>query len=95
MVDSFRRRLAGSWFTILHALGGSSGLHHGLQFFEHDTEEKGMKKLKYGLIGCGDIAQKRVAPAIRELENCELVAVNRARYELAETFAREFGADVA
>ena len=51
-----------------------------------------MKKLKYGLIGCGDIAQKRVAPAIRELENCELVAVNRARYELAETFAREFGA---
>ena len=51
-----------------------------------------MKKLKYGLIGCGDIAQKRVAPAIRELESCELVAVNRARYELAEKFAREFGA---
>jgi predicted dehydrogenase len=51
-----------------------------------------MKKLKYGLIGCGDIAQKRVAPAIGELENCELVAVNRARYELAEEFAQRFGA---
>lgn len=51
-----------------------------------------MKKLKFGLIGCGDISQKRVAPAIRDLDNCELVAVNRARYELAEAFAREFGA---
>ena len=51
-----------------------------------------MKKLKFGLIGCGDISQKRVAPAIRDFENCELVAVNRARYELAEAFAREFGA---
>ena len=51
-----------------------------------------MNQLKYGLIGCGDISQKRVAPAIRDLENCELVAVNRAHYELAETFALEFGA---
>ena len=51
-----------------------------------------MKKLKFGLIGCGDISQKRVAPAIRDLDNCELVAVNRARYELAEAFAREFSA---
>ena len=51
-----------------------------------------MKKLKFGLIGCGDISQRRVAPAFRDLANCELVAVNRARYELAESFAREFGA---
>ncbi len=51
-----------------------------------------MRKLKFGLIGCGDISQKRVAPAFRDLESCELIAVNRARYELAEAFAREFGA---
>jgi len=51
-----------------------------------------MKKLRWGLIGCGDISRKRVAPALRDLESCELVAVNRARTDLAESFAREFGA---
>ncbi len=51
-----------------------------------------MKKLRWGLIGCGDISRKRVAPALRDLESCELVAVNRARAELAVDFAREFGA---
>jgi predicted dehydrogenase len=51
-----------------------------------------MLKVKWGLIGCGDISRKRVAPALRDLPNCELVAVNRANFELAESFAREFGA---
>jgi predicted dehydrogenase len=51
-----------------------------------------MEKLRWGLIGCGDIAQKRVAPALRDLPNCELVAVNRARFDLAESFATAFGA---
>ncbi|MEP7341771.1 MAG: Gfo/Idh/MocA family oxidoreductase [Acidobacteriota bacterium] len=51
-----------------------------------------MEKLRWGLIGCGDISRKRVAPALRDLETCDLVAVNRSRTELAESFAREFGA---
>jgi predicted dehydrogenase len=51
-----------------------------------------MRRLRWGLIGCGDIARRRVAPALRELPNCELVAVSRARAELAESFAAEFGA---
>ncbi len=51
-----------------------------------------MKKLKWGLIGAGDIAKKRIAPALRDLENCEFVSVSRSRFELAESFAREFGA---
>jgi len=51
-----------------------------------------MKKLRWGLIGCGDIAGKRVAPALRDLPNCDFVAVSRARFELAESFAAEFGA---
>lgn len=51
-----------------------------------------MRKLRWGLIGCGDIARKRIAPALRDLDECELVAVSRARTELAESFAREFGA---
>jgi predicted dehydrogenase len=48
--------------------------------------------LRWGLIGCGDIARKRVANALRNGEGCELAAVARARADLAEDFAREFGA---
>lgn len=51
-----------------------------------------MKKLRWGLIGCGDIARKRIAPALRNLDQCELLAVTRANYALAESFAKEFGA---
>ncbi len=49
-------------------------------------------KVRWGLIGCGDIARKRVAPALRDSALCELIGVSRARSELAESFAREFGA---
>ena len=51
-----------------------------------------MAVLHWGLIGCGDIAGKRVAPALRDLDNCRLIAVSRARYDLAEQFARQFAA---
>ncbi len=48
--------------------------------------------VKWGLIGCGDIARKRIAPALLALPDCELVAVSRAQFAQAEAFAREFGA---
>jgi predicted dehydrogenase len=48
--------------------------------------------LRWGLIGCGDIARRNVAPALRDLPDCELVAVSRAQHEKAESFAQEFGA---
>jgi len=51
-----------------------------------------MDNLKWGLIGCGDISQKRVAPALRDLENCTLIAVNRKNVALAAPFAKQFGA---
>ena len=51
-----------------------------------------MARLRWGLIGCGDISRKRVAPALRDLPNCHLVAVARRRAELAKPFAQEFGA---
>ncbi|MGH9342123.1 MAG: Gfo/Idh/MocA family protein [Acidobacteriota bacterium] len=48
--------------------------------------------MKWGLIGCGDIAVKRVAPALRDQKESEFVAVCRAQPEKAEEFARRFGA---
>ena len=51
-----------------------------------------MKSLRWGLVGAGDIARKRIAPALRDLPNCEFVSVSRSRSELAESFAAEFGA---
>ncbi|MEP6902373.1 MAG: Gfo/Idh/MocA family oxidoreductase [Actinomycetota bacterium] len=52
-----------------------------------------MKTLNWGLIGAGDISRKRIAPALRDLPNCNFVAVNRARADLAAEFAAEFGAE--
>lgn len=51
-----------------------------------------MNILNWGLIGAGDIARKRIAPALRDLPNCNLVSVSRANSKLAESFAKEFGA---
>jgi len=45
------------------------------------------KIVRWGLVGCGDIAEKRVAPALRESRGSALVAVARARGELAADFA--------
>ena len=52
-----------------------------------------MRRLNWGLIGCGDIAGKRVAPVLRDLDISNFIAVNRSRFEMAESFAGEFGAD--
>src|SRR5262249_9070988 len=52
----------------------------------------GANKLRWGLIGCGDISRKRVAPALQSIPEWELIAVSRARVDLAEAFANAFGA---
>jgi predicted dehydrogenase len=46
----------------------------------------------WGLIGCGDIAAKRVAAALSQAAGSTLVAVARARAELAAEFAERHGA---
>ena len=51
-----------------------------------------MSVLRWSLIGAGDIARKRIAPALRDSPNCDFVAVSRQKAKLAEEFAREFGA---
>jgi predicted dehydrogenase len=48
--------------------------------------------VRWGLLGCGDIAAKRVAAALRETPGSLLAAVARARAELAADFARQHGA---
>ena len=52
-----------------------------------------MGTVKWGLIGCGDIANKRVAPALKELSNCQFLAVSRKRFEMARQFVDTFGAE--
>jgi predicted dehydrogenase len=48
--------------------------------------------IRWGLVGAGDIAEKRVAPALANTQRSELVAVSRRQAERAEEFARRFGA---
>jgi hypothetical protein len=47
--------------------------------------------VRWGLIGCGDIARKRVAPALSESPHSELVAISRANRDLLDEFANRFG----
>ncbi|HVO10341.1 MAG TPA: Gfo/Idh/MocA family oxidoreductase [Vicinamibacteria bacterium] len=51
-----------------------------------------MKGVRWGLIGCGDIAAKRVAAALGQARGSALVAVARARPQLAAAFAERHGA---
>ena len=44
-------------------------------------------KVGWGLSGCGDISEKRVAPAIKDSELCRFVGVTRKNYKKAENFA--------
>jgi predicted dehydrogenase len=51
-----------------------------------------MNVVRWGLVGAGDIAERRVAPALVAAKGSELVTVSRRQAELAETSARRFGA---
>ena len=51
-----------------------------------------MNPLRWGLIGAGDIVRRRVAPALVASPSCDLVAISRARVDLAGAFAAEVGA---
>ena len=48
------------------------------------------KCLRWGLIGCGDIARKRVAPALAESPHSELLAISRANRNLLDEFGDAF-----
>ena len=52
-----------------------------------------MEIIKWGLIGCGDIAQKRVAPAICTLEGHRIEAIARKNPNRLGEFAEKFGVE--
>ena len=51
-----------------------------------------IENVKWGLIGAGDIAAKRVAPALADVEGSELVAIARRNASKAREFAEASGA---
>lgn len=54
-----------------------------------------MKKVRVGIIGCGGIANNKHMPALKELENVEIVAFCDIDLAKAEKAAEEFGAEGA
>lgn len=48
--------------------------------------------MRWGILGCGDVAEKKGGPALYQAEGSELVAVMRRDLEKAEDFARRHGA---
>jgi len=47
-----------------------------------------MKKIKWGIIGCGDVTEVKSGPAFQKVKNSELVAVMRRDADKAKDYAR-------
>ncbi|MDO6657939.1 Gfo/Idh/MocA family protein [Anaerobacillus sp. 1_MG-2023] len=47
-----------------------------------------MKKIRWGIIGCGNVTEKKSGPGFQKAKNSELVAVMRRNATLAEDYAR-------
>lgn len=52
-------------------------------------------KIKWGVIGCGGIADRRTIPGMMLAENAELVAVMDTNFELAKAVKEKYGAQQA
>ncbi len=50
-----------------------------------------MKKVRWGIIGCGDVTEIKSGPGFQKARNSELVAVMRRNATLAEDYARRHG----
>lgn len=50
-----------------------------------------MKTINWGIIGCGDVTEKKSGPGFQKAENSRLVAVMRRNGRLAEDYARRHG----
>ena len=54
-----------------------------------------MAKVKWGVIGCGGIADRRTLPGMMDAKNAELVAVMDASPEAAKKVCEKYGAKYA
>jgi 1,5-anhydro-D-fructose reductase (1,5-anhydro-D-mannitol-forming) len=50
-----------------------------------------MDKVRWGIIGCGDVTEVKSGPALQKVAGSELVAVMRRNGSLAEDYARRHG----
>ena len=50
-----------------------------------------MDQLRWGIIGCGDVTEKKSGPAFNKVTNSSLVAVMRRDGEKARDYARRHG----
>lgn len=50
-----------------------------------------MERIRWGIIGCGDVTEKKSGPAFRKAERSELIAVMRRSGELAREYAHRHG----
>ena len=50
-----------------------------------------MKTIRWGMIGCGDVAEVKSGPGFYKAQNSTLVAVMRRNGTLAADFARRHG----
>ncbi len=50
-----------------------------------------MDKIKWGIIGCGDVCEVKSGPALQKVEHSELVAVMRRNAAKAEDYAHRHG----
>ena len=47
-----------------------------------------MSLIRWGIIGCGDVTEKKSGPAFQKADNSELIAVMRRNGKLAEDYAK-------
>lgn len=52
-----------------------------------------MKKINFGIIGCGDVTEKKSGPAFQKLEGSMLYAVMRRNEEKLKDYAQRHGVD--
>lgn len=52
---------------------------------------KGMKTIKWGFIGCGEVVEKKSGPAFNEIEGSEVVAVMSRSASKARSYAQQHG----
>ena len=53
-----------------------------------------MTELRYGIIGCGDVVERKSGPSIQAAERSRIVAVMRRDAAKARTYAERCGAPV-